>query len=210
METAKSLAEQRVILRNVSWETYERLLSEREESRTPRFFYDRRVMEVVSPPMGHEALSRAVALVVAVFAEEVGVDVYAAGSTTFKREDLERGFEPDECFYVQNEGRMRGKAGVDLSTDPPPDLVVEVDITSPSLDKLPIYAQLGVPEIWRHDGKGLAFLGLERGGYTEIPTSTALPPLNAKIVSRFVEESAFLGSATWLREVREWARGQRA
>lgn len=210
METVRSPAEQRVLLRNVSWETYERLLAEKEERRVPRFFYDRGVLEIVSPSMKHEALSRAVAMVVAVFAEASGVDVYGAGSTTFNREDLERGFEPDECFYVQNEERMRGKEEVDLNVDPPPDLVIEVDVTSPSLDKFSVYARIGVPEVWRHDGEGLTFFGLEGGRYAAIPVSAVLPPLTAEVVSRFVRESTSAGSATWLRRVREWARGPRA
>ncbi len=149
-EALKNQEERRILLPNASWGTYERLLAEREERRYPRFFYDRGVLEIVSPSKGHESISRIVALLVEELAVELDVDVESAGSTTFKREDLACGFEPDECFYFQNVEHVRGKHNIDLNVDPPPDLVVEVDVTSYSLDKLPIYASLGISEVWRY------------------------------------------------------------
>lgn len=156
MEAVKSPAEGRVLLRNVSWETYERFIDEREERSAPRFFYDRGEMEIMSPSFEHEAVSRLVASLVGELAVELGIDVSEAGSTTFKREDLERGFEPDECFYFSdNAERVRGRQNLDLDAGvPPPDLVVEVGFTSPSLNnKLSIYAHLGVTEVWRFVGE---------------------------------------------------------
>lgn len=202
VKTVKSPAEQRVLLRNVSWETYERLLAEREENRVPRFAFDQGMLEIVSPSSEHESISYYIGLLVAVFAEVTGVDVYGVGSTTFKRADVQRGFEPDSCFYIQNEELVRGKARIDLDVDPPPDLVIEVDITSPSLDKLPIYAQMGVSEVWRYDGDDLSFFTLDQGQYSEVATSAVLPPITAQVVSELVEKSKSLGLASWLREVR--------
>ncbi|MCA1717577.1 MAG: Uma2 family endonuclease [Actinobacteria bacterium] len=170
----KGPTEQRVLLRNVSWETYERLISEREERPVPRFFYDRGVLEIVSPSKGHESISCVVALLVEELAVELDVDVEGAGSTTFKREDLARGFEPDECFYFQDIEHVRGKKDIDLDAgDPPPDLVFEVDVTNPSLDKLPIFAQVGVAEIWRYSGGRMEMFGLrgEELRYEEIAES---------------------------------------
>lgn len=160
METVKGPAEQRVMLHNVSWETYARLVAERGDRRVPRFAYDRGELEIMSPSTEHESVAYFLGLLVALFAGETGVNAYGVGSTTFKREDLERGFEPDSCFYVQNEERIRGKSRIDLDVDPPPDLVIEVDITSPSLAKLPIYARIGVREIWRHDGERVSIFVL--------------------------------------------------
>ena len=137
METAKSRAEQRVLLRNISWETYERLLDERGDSRVPRLAYDRGDLEIMSPSSEHESVAYFVALLVAVLAEEMRVNAYGVGSTTYRRGDIGQGFEPDSSFYIRNEERIRGKPRIDLSADPPPDLVIEVDITSPSLDKFP-------------------------------------------------------------------------
>jgi Uma2 family endonuclease len=153
METIKSPAEQKVTLHNVRWETYERLMQERGESRVPRFAFDRGELEITSPQAEHESISYAAALLVEVLAEEMDVDVYGFGSATFKREDLERGFEPDQCFYFKNWELVRGKERLDVAFDPPPELVIGIDITSPSLNELPIYARLGVREVWRYDGE---------------------------------------------------------
>jgi Uma2 family endonuclease len=206
METVKSPAEQKITLHNVSWETYERLIEERGESRVPRFAYDRGELEIMSPQAGHESISYAAALLVEVLAEEMDIDVYGLGSTTFKHEDLERGFEPDACFYVQNEERIRGKPRIDLDVDPPPDLVIEIGITSPSLNKISIYARMGVPEIWRHDGGRVSIFVLREGEYAVVAESAVLPPLSGPVLSRSVEESRSPGSAAWMRRVREWAR----
>lgn len=206
VETLKSPPEQRVLLRNVSWETYERLLADHSDRSVPHFTYDRGVLEIVSPLPEHEKINRTISLLVDVLAEEMDLDVENFGSTTFKREDLERGFEPDTCFYVQNEERVRGKTRLDLGVDPPPDLVVEIDITSPSLNRFSIYAQVGVPEVWRYDGRRLAVFELEGEGYAEVARSIALPPLTAADLSRFVEESKTLKRRAWMRKVREWAR----
>lgn len=208
METVKSPAEHRVILHNTSWETYERLMEERGESRVPRFAYDHGELEIMSPSTEHESIAYYIGLLVAVFAEETKGDLYGAGSTTFGREDLERGFEPDACFYVQNAEHVRGKRRIDLGVDPPPNLVIEIDITSPSLDKFPIYARTSIPEIWRHDGERLAIFELRGEEYIEVAGSKILPPLTSEALSRFIEESASLGIVTWMRRVREWTREQ--
>ena len=203
METVQSPAEQRVLLENVSWETYGSLLSGRGEKRVPRFTYDRGILEVMSPSSEHESISYYVGLLIALVAEETGVDVYGVGSTTFKRADAQRGFEPDACFYIRNAEQVRGKARIDLDADPPPDLVVEVDITSPSLDKLPIYAQMGVSEIWRHDGNALSFFALSDSGYSEVEKSVVLSSVTGQVASDLIEKSRSLGFTSWLREVRE-------
>jgi Uma2 family endonuclease len=219
-EALKNREEHRILLPNASWGTYVRLLAEREERRSPRFFYDRGLLEIVSPSAEHDRISRVVAALVELLAEEADTDVENVGSTTFKREDLSRGFEPDECFYFGgNAGRVRelvaDKGNLDLdSGDPAPDLVVEVDITSPSLDKLPIYARLGVPEVWRHDGERLvvfltdeASAGGEGSYYAAAPESAFLPGATGDALTRLVAEGLTLDRRVWRRRVREWARG---
>ncbi len=143
---------------------------------------------------------------IALVAEETGVDVYGVGSTTFKRADAQRGFEPDSCFYIQNEARIRGKDRIDLAVDPPPDLVIEVDITSPSINKLPIYAQLGVPEVWRYDGEKLEILKLRDDRYLQVSESAVLPSLTGSVLTELVEQSKFSRRTFWLREVRQKVR----
>lgn len=210
MQVVKSPAEQRMLLRNVSWETYERLIAEREERRKPRFFYDSGVLELMSPSGEHDVSSRLIALLVDMVAEELGIDVENAGSTTFKRENLERGFEPDECFYFsENAARVRelvrGTGDIVLDRgDPPPDLVVEVDITNPSLNKLPIYASLGIPEVWRHDGDRLRVLRLTgEGEYAESTESGFLPAVTGERLTRLISDGLKLDRRTWRREVRD-------
>ncbi len=209
MEVVKSPAEQRMLLENVSWETYERLVVEREERRKPRFFYDRGVLELMSPSGEHDVSSRLIALLVDMVAEESGVDVENAGSTTFKREDLERGFEPDESFYFsENAARIRelvrNKGDIVLDEgDPPPDLIVEVDITNPSLNKLPIYAALGVPEVWRHDGERLVILRLRSAEeYTEAGESGFLHAATGETLTRLISAGLTLERPAWRRMVR--------
>lgn len=207
METVKkSPAEGKVLLRNVSWETYERLILEREERRTPRFHYDRGMMEVTSPSKRHETISRVAALLIEMLATEMDLDVESAGSTTFKREDADRGFEPDECFYFSdNIEKVRGKHDVDLDAgDPPPDLVIEVDVTNPSLDKLGIYARLGVAEVWRFAEGRAEILVLKGESYEAAGASLAFPLLTREALARFVERGLKTRRPAWTREVREW------
>lgn len=216
-EALKNREEHRVLLHNASWGTYERLIAEREERRSPRFFYNRGVLEILSPSAEHDRISRILATLVELLAEEVNIDVDNAGSTTFKREDLARGFEPDECFYFgANAGLVRetvaGKGNIELDTgDPAPDLVVEVDLTSPSLDKLPIYARLGVAEVWRYNGGRLAVLGLadEDSGeprYAETSESAFLRGVGVETLTRMIVEGLTLDRRVWRRGVRESIR----
>ena len=213
-EALKSPAEGRVTLRNVGWETYELLVEEDPDRSAPRFFYDQGVLEIVSPSFEQEQIARVVASLVEELVVELDIDVVGAGSTTFKREDLSRGFEPDASFYLlENAARVRGKRRISRDAgDPPPDLVVEVDITSPSASKLPIYARLGVAEVWRHDGDRLAILRLRQDDevehYVEVPESALLAPARVpgESLTRLIEEGLTLGRPAWTRRVRGWAR----
>jgi Uma2 family endonuclease len=204
MATVLSLPEQRVILRNISWETYERLLVEKADCRNPRLAYDRGILEIMSPSAEREELSHVITLLVNIVTEELAIDVRGFGSTTFRRQDLARGFEPDSCFYIQRVEDISGKSSLDLATDPPPDLVIEIDLTSASLDKFPIYAQVGVSEIWRYDGTTLQIYSLEHGTYVEQEVSTVLPILTRDVLSRFMRDSKSLKRTVWLRNLRHW------
>ena len=198
-----------VILERVSWETYERLLLEHEESSGTHFAYDQGMLEIRVLSAGDEAFKHTLALIVDVIAEEFEIDIYGLGSTTFRRADLSRGLEPDACFYIQHEDLIRGKQAIDLMFDPAPDLVIEIDITSPSLNKFPIFAALGVTEIWRYDGERVGIFLLQAGQYVEQAESVMLPPVTGKLVTEWVDASQQLKRTAWLRLVREWARRAR-
>jgi Uma2 family endonuclease len=206
MGTVLTLPEQRVVLHDVSWETYERLLAEHIDCRSPRFTYDHGELEIVTLSAEHERPNERIADLAKVLADAMDLEVESLGSTTFKRQELERGFEPDSCFYVQNFERVRGKDRIDLAVDPPPGLVVEVDITRPSISKLPMFAELGIPEVWRFDGERLSMLRLRRGGYEEVGTSEVFPGVSAQSISQLLAQGKSLGGTGWLRLARAWAR----
>jgi Uma2 family endonuclease len=199
---------QRVILHGVSWATYERLLADFQDSHAAHFAYDRGVLEIMVLSFEHEKINRLIHTLFEVIAAEMDVDFENAGSTTFKRADLARGFEPDTCFYIQNVEHIRGKKEIDLAVDPPPDLIIEIDISSPSLNKFPIYAQIGVPEVWRHDGTTLTIFTLKSGEYHAQEASIALPGLTGQVITQFLEDSQTMKRTEWFRRMREWAQTQ--
>ena len=209
MATVVSPPEQRVVLDKITWDLYEQLLATHRDRSVPRFTYDRGRLEIMSPSAEHEELKHMVALFVEVIAEEMNINVRGLGSTTFRREDLQRGFEPDACFYVQSVTRIRGKTELDLTIDPPPDMVIEVDLTSPSLEKFSIFAQLGVPEVWRYDGRQWQILQLVGEEYVKQVQSPALPGVTAEVLTNLLAESRSLDRLLWLRRVRTWVHEQR-
>jgi Uma2 family endonuclease len=209
MATVLSLPEQRIVLDNISWETYENILVAQRDRSVPRLTYDRGHLEIMSPSAEHERLKETVTLLINIMAEEMGINAEGFGSTTFRREDLARGFEPDTCFYIASLGRVKGKTTLDLRLDPPPDLVIEIDLTSSSLDKFSIFAQLGVPEVWRYDGSAMHIFRLVNAEYVKHTESTALPGLSGETIERFLDTSRTLERLAWVRQVRAWGRDQR-
>ena len=202
-----TLPEQRVVLQNVSWETYEHLLADHLEASAPRFTFDRGRLEIMSPSSEHEEYKQAITLLVELLADALGVDIRNLGSTTFKRSLLERGFEADACFYIQSAERMHGKTPIDPAVDPAPDLVIEVEIASPALNKLPIFADFHVPEVWRYDGTRLVVLQLSASEYIETSNSLAFPKASVQELSRLIRQSATLKRTEWLTQLRNWVRG---
>ncbi len=206
MSPPPGVREQRVVMNQVSWETYEGLLAANMDASSPRLTYDQGTLEIMSPSIEHEKLKEALATIAELVAEEKEIEFEKLGSATFRRQDFERGAEPDACFYVQSVERIRGKREIDLVVDPPPDLVIEVEITSPALSKLPVYALLGVPEIWLTDGQGVRILQLAAGEYKSSERSQVLPPLTDSVLWEFLEQSKTLTMLAWRRLVRDWAR----
>lgn len=156
-------SEQRVILQNINWQTFEMLLAALGDKRACRLAYDKGTLEIMTPLMPHEHYKRLIEKLIDVLTEELNLNVKSVGSMTCKREDLVRGAEPDSAFYIQNEALVREKEEIDLTQDPPPDLMLEVDFSSLSLDKLPIYVALGIPEVWRYYRGVLLSLPVARG-----------------------------------------------
>lgn len=201
-------AEERFLLRNVSWETYEQLLKNYQDQSAPRFTYDNGDLEIMSSLIPHEQASAILRLLVNVICEAYELDVIDLGSVTHKRADLLKGLEPDGCFYIKNVETMRGVRDLDLKVHPPPDLVIEVDFSSPSIKKIPIYAALGVPEVWHFENDRLTFLALSEGRYVSMQESITLRGIVADDVTKFLIDSQILKRPQWLRTVREWLRSK--
>jgi Uma2 family endonuclease len=198
--------EERFVLHEVSWETYEQLLKNYEGRSAPRFTYDQRDLEIMSPSIPREEAREVLILLVNMICEVRELDVRGLGSTTHKRKDLLKGVEPDACFYIQNVEAIAGRHELDLAVTPPADLVIEIDISSPSIAKLPIYSALGVPEVWRFSNEQVTFFRLVEGQYAAVNESIVLPQVFAQDVSRFVNEAGTQKRPQWLRSVREWIR----
>lgn len=209
MTTVAAPPEQRIVLHEVSWDTYERLLAERGETSTPRFTYDRGVLEIMSPGMAHERLDYLIGILVATLAEAWNIDVTGLGHLTYRNPAWEGGFEPDGCFYVGRAAAIRERSEIDARVDPPPDVVVEVDITSTSIAKLALLARFGVPEVWRHDGERATILVLGPAGYREEAASRALPGLTAEAMTTLLAAGQHVPLGQWLAKVRGWAAAAR-
>jgi Uma2 family endonuclease len=206
LEQVRPLAEHRVLLHNISWDTFERLLADIGDRRNTLFHYINGILEIMSPLSLHEGSNRFIDDLIRAFSDELEIDLRKLGSLLMKIPELKLGAEPDSCYYIQNEPIIRGKEIISVGQDPPPDLVLEVDITNPSDRRLPIYALLGVPEVWRYDGYSLEFLALENGEYKLIEKSLAFPDLPAAIIVEYVQKRLTLGESEALREFRAWVK----
>ena len=191
-----------IVLDGISWETYARLLEEYQGGAGTRFTYDQGRLEIVVLSARHEKYKDLLTLLVNVLSDCLGIDIESFGSTTFRRADLSRGFEPDACFYIQHAAQVRGKDELNLDIDPPPDLVVEIDISHGSLDKFPLYAAVGVAEIWRWNGEEVAIYGLDGVEYNAREASLVLPGVRGVTLSTLMVESQRLKRTVWLKKVR--------
>jgi Uma2 family endonuclease len=202
-------ADERVVLPRVSWDTYERLLSDDDERRVPRMTYDRGVLELVTPSMPHDEDADTIARLVQIVTAHLAIPIRSVGSTTFRRRDLDRSFEADASFYIQSEERIRGQREVDLLVDPPPDLVLEMEMSRSAMDKLPLFADMGIPEVWRCDGKRVTIFVLDQNQYREFHASRAIPALTSEVLTRFLHDSRTMLSPDWFQAVSDWARERR-
>jgi Uma2 family endonuclease len=208
MATAEVSAEQRFVLSGVDWKAYVGLgdlLGERHV----RLTYDGRNLELMTLSSEHENNKKLLARFVETLTEELEIDIASYGSMTFRREDLERGMEPDECYWIANEPLVRGRTDLDLAVDPPPDLALEIEISRSALDRMAIHAKLRIPEVWCWDGETLRVNLLGRDGqYTQSPRSRAFPFLPLDVLAQFLKGGAGLSETQLVRKFRLWVREQ--
>jgi Uma2 family endonuclease len=210
MTTAIASPTNITILQGIHWDTYQNLVRDLESQPGMRLTYDDGILEIMMPRPPHETFKKLLGRFVEVMTEEIGIEIRSLGSTTWTREDLQKGLEPDECYYIQNELAVRGKDVIDLTIDPPPDLAIEVDSTSSSMNRMGIYATLGVPEVWRFDREILTILSLVNDDYQPREMSLVLPMFNAAVLKSFLELSLTMGETSLIRHVRQWVREQLA
>lgn len=203
--TPASASPAHVTLWDVRWSTYEALLADRGDS-GPRMAYDEGVLEIMSPSGKHERAKKLIARLIEAYTEELGIEIESGGALTLKREVLKKGIEPDECYYVASAEAIRGVDDVDLERDPPPDLVIEVDVSRSSVSKRRIYAAFGVPEVWRHTAGRIEVHRLSAGSYGLAEASEVFPGLPLDEVARFVAMRGTLGETTIIRRFRAFVR----
>ena len=202
---ARLQAETRNVMYGIPWNTYVEL-RENPDNYHLRMTYDRGTLEIMSPSANHEGFSSIIALAIATWTQELDIPIRSLGQMTCKREDLEKGLEPDKCFYVQGEPRMWNKMDVDLAVDPPPDLAIEVEISRSSVKKMPIYAALGVPELWRHDGQILRIYELSDGQYQSRETSICFPNFPVAKAEEILQQIGKVRETALMRGFRQWVR----
>jgi Uma2 family endonuclease len=198
-----------LILNEVPWDEYEQLLADLGDSAGVRVSYDQGRLEIMSPSSKHEEFGLLITLFVFAAAEEFDIVVQGLGSTTYKQEWLTRGVEPDACFYVTNAEAIIGRERIDLRVDPPPDIVVEIDVSHDSTRKLAIYASMGVPEVWRYDGKRAHIYQLAGRDYVAVESSLVLPVFTTEVLARFLEQGKTEGQTAVRRSFRDWLRASR-
>jgi Uma2 family endonuclease len=205
-QTPSTQQTQHILLEGVTWETYQALLKDLGNHRSSRLAYDQGILEIIMPSDFHEMINRLLEAIVRALTEELGMKIKGYGSTTLDREDLARGVEPDSCFYIQNVDQIIGKK-LDIPSDPPPDLAIEVDVTSSSRRRLGIDLQLQIPEVWRYtEQQGLVIYQLQAGEYQECEFSPTFPMILGKVLQPFLQQANSEDDNAVIRALRQWLR----
>lgn len=198
---------QRVLLHDVIWQEFEAILEELGEHRAARLAYNQGTLEIMTPLPEHEDNKEIIGDLVKALLEELDIEFRSLGSTTFKNEKMAQGIEPDQCFYIQNEVAIRGKKRIDLSVDPPPDLGLEIDVSSRTQPS--IYEALGVSQLWQFDKGRLQINVLRSGNYVESSDSPNFPGMRlVEVIPQYLEESKTRGRNATLKAFRTWVRSQ--
>jgi Uma2 family endonuclease len=200
-------AEQRFVLDNVTWQQYEEIGKALENRAGLRITYDQGTLELMTTSRIHEIYKTRLGRILETLCEEFNLPMEPAGNMTFKRQDLARGLEPDQCYWISHESQVRGQLEWNPASDPPPDLVIEIEISRGAQDRMSIYAALGVPEVWRFDGESLVACLLQSGGsYKQADRSPTFPAVPLMELIRFFTPSAEVDYLSGIREFRSWVR----
>lgn len=196
---------QRAVLHDIAWTEFEEILEELGDRRATRIAYYYETLEIRMPLPEHERAKVIIGDLLKILLDELGQEWESLGSSTFKKQIMKAGIEPDDCFYIKNYASMVGKKRLDLTVDPPPDLSIEVDLTSDT--QLSAYVALGVGEIWRYKEGKLAIAILQDGKYCDSDVSTIFPDLPiAEGISQFLARSTEIPMSAVRREFRHWVQ----
>ncbi|MDF5727165.1 MAG: Uma2 family endonuclease [Rhizonema sp. PD38] len=206
MVTTVTPAETRTVLENISWQTFKSMVADMGEERNSRLAYDNGIVEIMSPLVPHENSNRLIEAFIVVMCEELGLEIKRTGSLTLTRDDLEKGSEPDSSYYIQNESLVRDKENINLATDPPPDLVLEVEYSRPAVNKLTLYASMGIPEFWRYNGSILRVYRLGSNKYSEVASSPTFARIPVKEIPQFIQATRKNGEIATTRAFRTWVK----
>jgi Uma2 family endonuclease len=195
-------SETRMVLEPVAWDTFIALADQRRGS-VPRMTYDNGVLELMSPKREHENIARLIGRMVETYSEVKSIEIISVASVTVKRSDLSKAFEADESYYVTNAVRLLPKKELDFAIDPPPDLVIEVELTSSAIKKMELFATMQVLEVWRHDGETLQMFQLVEGCYQQIESSLQLPGLTAHRINEALQLRDSIGETRLIQQFRK-------
>jgi Uma2 family endonuclease len=210
LEVVKGLpADSLITLRHIPWEEYEELLVQLGEDRNGlRISYDEGTLQVMTLSPEHEKYVRFFETLMTTIRLRLRLNILSFGSSTMKKRLRSKGTEPDACFYIQTASVIGNRMQLDFATDPPPDVAVEVDMHHGSISKFPIYAALGVPEIWHFDGQQLTIHHLAQESYVVTETSRALPLLTSRILTDFLTRLREGGEFQTILAFDEWLQTQ--
>ena len=205
--TAENLTSpaQNIQLSGISWQTYETLLAEFSH-KPQRLRYNRGHLEILEPSPEHQFYKTIIGRFVETLAEELGLKIVSVGSTNFKRPELSSA-EPNECFYIQNASAVKGNKSIDISQNPP-DLVVEIDITSSAENSLQVYADVGVPEVWIYNGERLIINRLENKAYVSCDRSLPFPSVDILEIVGFLQQAETIDYLELVQEFRNWVKNE--
>jgi Uma2 family endonuclease len=193
-------------IESVSWKAYKQFLAAWGDQHV-RHIYDQGLLEIMSPLKSHDWIKRLISRFIEAMSLDLRIEIQSIGSTTITSDLAERGFEPDEGYYIASEPKVRGKMDFEPDVDPPPDLIIEIDVTSSSQSRFSLFAAMKVPEIWRHDAKDLTFFVRSRSGtYRESPRSKAFPFLEPSDITRFLALHGTMSENDLVRRFVRWAR----
>lgn len=194
---------------SVSWDEYEQLLKDLDQSHAVRIFYNHGKMEINAPNFPKVRIGQILRTLIAAISDQLDIDIESLGSSTLKSQMSKAGAEPDASFYIKNAALIHGSLDLDLALDPPPDIVIESDYTSSSLDKFSIYASLAVPEIWHIANQYVSLWKLENHSYVEVEKSPSFPFLSADKLNEFLVQGIQEGERKAAKSLREWIRSTR-